>query len=62
VGDSTIHLPVLKAPLLNSGLVAAMGPVEEIDLSYQKIKWMYKGSTGTANLPGTWSITERKGS
>jgi type VI secretion system secreted protein Hcp len=59
VGDPTIHLPVLQAPLLNSGLVAAMGPVEEVDLSYQKIKWTYKGSTGTANLTGMWSIIER---
>lgn len=59
VGDPTIHLPVVQAPLLNSGLVAAMGPVEEVDLSFQKIKWMYKGSTGTANLSGMWSITER---
>lgn len=59
VGDPTIHLPVVQAPLLNSGIVAAMGPVEEVDLSFQKIKWMYKGSTGTANLPGSWSITER---
>lgn len=36
--------------------VSAVGPLEEIDLSYRKIKWLYKGGTGTANISGGWNL------
>ena len=36
--------------------VNALGPLEEIDLSYRKIKWLYKGGTGKANISGGWNL------
>lgn len=36
--------------------VYEMGPIEEVDLSYRKIKWLYKGGTATANISGAWNL------
>ena len=33
-----------------------MGPLEELDLTYRKIQWTYKGGGGNANISGTWNL------
>lgn len=57
VGDPALHtfgrsktFPITDGALLN------MGPLEEIDLSYKKIDWLYKGGTGTQNINGKWNL------
>ena len=58
VGDPGLHhfgratdFPIAAGSALD------MGPIEEIDLTYQKIEWLYKGSEGTANFAGNWKLT-----
>ena len=57
VGDAGMHFfgranefPVAAGDLLS------MGPVEEVDLSYKKIQWLYKGGTGKLNISGKWNL------
>ena len=57
VGEPKLHAMGLALPFgMVAGSAYDVGPVEEIDLTYQKIKWDYKGGTGTANVPFTWSL------
>jgi len=62
VADPTLHFfgratqyPVLSPEVLN------VGPLEEVDLTYQKIQWLYKGGTGTLNISGEWDLTRNSG-
>lgn len=41
---------------LVAGNVMEMGPLEEVDITYQQIEWMYKGGTGTLNISGSWNL------
>lgn len=57
VGDPALHafgrskeFPITDGALLN------MGPLEEIDLTYKKINWLYKGGTGTQNISGKFNL------
>ena len=47
IGDPSLHYTALPG---------AIGPSEELELAFRKIKWMYKGGTGTANISGTWNL------
>ncbi|HBN77336.1 MAG TPA: hypothetical protein DD473_16305 [Planctomycetaceae bacterium] len=51
MGDPT-NVP---SGIMNSEILQ-MGPLEQIDLSYRKIKWLYKGGTGTINISGSWNL------
>jgi type VI secretion system secreted protein Hcp len=48
VGDPRLHY------FAASGL--GMGPLEEVDLSYNKIQWMYKGGTEKLKISGKWNL------
>lgn len=57
VGDPGLHhfgratdFPIAAGSALSSG------PLEEIDLNYQKIDWLYKGGTGALNITGKWNL------
>ena len=57
VGEPKLHSLGLSVPFsMMAGSTYDVGPLEEIDLTYQKIKWDYKGGTGVANVTGTWSL------
>lgn len=56
-GDPALHrfgratdFPIAAGEVLN------MGPLEEIDLTYEKIEWLYKGGSGTMNFVGKWNL------
>jgi len=61
VGDPSLHrfgrttdFPIAATELLNAG------PLEEIELTYQKIDWLYKGGSGALNINGKWNLTSNK--
>lgn len=57
VGDPRLHAFGRSTSFpITAGEVLAMGPLEEIDLAYAKIEWMYKGGSGTANITGKWNL------
>ncbi|MCA9178739.1 MAG: type VI secretion system tube protein Hcp [Planctomycetales bacterium] len=47
IGDPSLHY---------TSIPGDAGPVEEIQLAFRKISWMYKGGTGTANISGSWNL------
>ena len=51
MGDPRLHYNSIGA-----GDVMEMGPLEEVDLSFRKVKWTYKGGTGKSNITGAWSL------
>ncbi|MCH8829430.1 MAG: type VI secretion system tube protein Hcp [Planctomycetes bacterium] len=57
VGDPSLqHLGRSDEFPILSGAALEMGPLEELDLTYQKIQWLYKGSTGALNITGKWNL------
>ncbi len=59
VADPSLHLfgdsEGRTFPLLN-GEATQMGPLEEFDLKFEKIKWLYKGGTGQQKISGSWNL------
>ena len=57
VGDPALHYfgRATNFPIV-AGSVLEMGPIEEIDLTYQTIEWLYKGGTGALNISGKWNL------
>ena len=47
LGDPDLHYTALPG---------VFGPVEELELAYKKITWMYKGGSGSANISGSWNL------
>ena len=41
---------------ITAGSALDMGPIEEIDLTYQTVEWLYKGAKGNANFSGKWNL------
>lgn len=61
VGDPSLHRFGRAADFpLVAGNVLNMGPLEELDLTYEKIQWLYKGGTGKMNFQGTWNLKTNK--
>jgi type VI protein secretion system component Hcp len=57
VGDPRLHTFGRSNSFpITAGEVLAMGPLEEFDLTYTKIQWIYKGGTTTANTEGKWNL------
>lgn len=57
VGDPTLqHLGRAEEFPILSGDALEMGPLEELDLTYEKIQWLYKGGTGALNITGKWNL------
>lgn len=42
---------------VDSAELIDLGPLEEVDLNYTKIQWLYKGETGKMNISGKWDLT-----
>lgn len=47
LGDPALHYTALPSTL---------GPAEELELGFRKIKWMYKGASGSANIGSSWNL------
>lgn len=63
VGDPSLHRFGRAADFpIAAGDVMHMGPLEEIDLTYETIKWLYKGGTGSMNFQGQWNLKTNEGS
>lgn len=57
VGDPGLHRMGRATDFpISSGAALAMGPLEELDLTYETIKWLYKGGSGTMNFVGQWNL------